>query len=303
MRPQYSYRDALASAEKVNWRVEDLIGGGKSLDFDRPFLPEKLAQVRQLDFLTAKEQRVLNQVRGHTYLAMFGIVEEFILPFVLDHARPQVNGEDYQVRALLEFAAEEAKHIHLFRRFREEFARGFGTKCEVIGPASEIGRAVLAHEPLSVALAILMIEWMTQRHYLDSVKDDQDLDPQFQSLLKHHWMEEAQHAKLDALMVEALAAGITDEQADRAVDGFLEIGGMLDAGLGQQVLNELQAFQDATGRTLNDAETNSYTEAARKAARWTYLGSGLTHPNFIATLGALGPRAQERIAAIAPAFC
>ena len=54
---------------------------------------------------------------------------------------------------------------------------------------------------------ILHIEWMTQRHYMDSVKDDQSLDPQFKSLLKHHWMEEAQHAKLDTLMVEALAEG------------------------------------------------------------------------------------------------
>ena len=38
---------------------------------------------------------------------------------------------------------------------------------------------------------------MTQLHYLDSVKDDGDLDPLFKSLLRHHWMEEAQHAKLD----------------------------------------------------------------------------------------------------------
>ena len=30
----------------------------------------------------------LNQIRGHEYLAMFGLVEEFILPYVVDHARP-----------------------------------------------------------------------------------------------------------------------------------------------------------------------------------------------------------------------
>ena len=34
--------------------------------------------------------------------------------------------------------AEEAKHIHLFNRFREEFRRGFGVECEVIGPADAI---------------------------------------------------------------------------------------------------------------------------------------------------------------------
>ena len=134
----------------------------------------------------------------------FGLVEEFILPFVLDHARPQLNEDDYRTRALLQFASEEAKHIQLFREFAEEFKQGFVTNCETIGPAEEIGKAVLSHSPLGVALVILGIEWMTQKHYLESVRDDKELDPQFKSLLRHHWIEEAQHTKLDTLMVQAL---------------------------------------------------------------------------------------------------
>ena len=68
---------------------------------------------------------MLNQIRGHAYLSIFGLIEEFIVPFVLDHARPYINGEDYRARAFLEFVSEEAKHIHLFRRFQEEFVKGF----------------------------------------------------------------------------------------------------------------------------------------------------------------------------------
>src|SRR5215510_11639587 len=188
---RYSYRATLATARKVNWRIEDIIGGDKRLDFSKPFMPESLARVEPLDFLSSDEKRTLNQIRGAAYLGIFGLVEEFILPFVLDHARPQLQGDDYRVRALLQFAGEEAKHIHLFKRFREEFKRGFGHDCAVIGPPEAISQAVLAHDPLAVALTILHIEWMTQRHYIDSVKDDQSLDPQFKSLLKHHWMEEA----------------------------------------------------------------------------------------------------------------
>ncbi len=115
---------------------------------------------------------------------------------MLDHARPHLNEDDYRTRALLQFASEEAKHIHLFKKFAEEFKAGFVTNCETIGPPEEIGKAVLSHSPLGVALIILGIEWMTQKHYLDSVRDDKDLDPQFKSLLRHHWMEEAQHTKL-----------------------------------------------------------------------------------------------------------
>src|SRR5262245_22784427 len=122
----------LAASERVNWRVEDLIGGDKQLDFIRPFLPENLARVDQLDFLTAKERLVLNQLRGHSYLYLFGVVEEFILPFVLDHVRQGLHHDAVETRAYLEFASEEAKHIHLFRRFREEFLRGFGTEVAVI---------------------------------------------------------------------------------------------------------------------------------------------------------------------------
>ncbi len=297
------YESALAAAQRVSWRVEDLIGGDKRLDFSRPFLPESLAGVEGLAFLSARERLVLNQIRGHGYLYVFGLVEEFILPFVLDHARPQLSGDDYRVRALLQFAGEEAKHIQLFKEFRREFLQGFGSDCEVIGPPQAIAEAVLAKDPLAVALVIAHIEWMTQRHYVDSVREAQELDPQFKSLLKHHWLEEAQHAKLDNLMVEALAEGRSPEQLLQAVQGYLEIGAMIDAGLEQQVRFDLLALERATGRKLGSAEREELTRAQRRAMRWTFLGSGMTHPTFQALLEDLGPAAAAQVEEVAPAFC
>ncbi len=297
------YEAALAAAQRVNWRVEDLIGGDKRLDFGRPFLPESLARVEPLGFLPPRERPVLKQIRGQGYLCVFGLVEEFILPFVLDHARPQLSGDDHRVRALLHFAGEEAKHIQLFKEFRREFLQGFGSDCEVIGPPQAIAEAVLAKDPLSVALVITHIEWMTQRHYVDSVRDAQGLDPQFKSLLKHHWLEEAQHAKLDNLMVEALAEGRTPEQLLQAVQGYLEIGAMIDAGLEQQVRFDLLAFERATGRKLAPAEREELTRVQRQALRWTFLGSGMTDPTFQALLEDLGPAAAAQVEQVAPAFC
>ena len=203
MHQQYSYEEVLSAAERFAWRVEDLIGGERRLDFSKPFLPDSLARTEAMAWLTPEQRRVANQIRGAGYLHMFGLVEEFILPFVLDHVRPQLNHDDCRVRSFLSFAAEEAKHIQLFRRFREEFDGGFGTACDMIGPPDAIGRKVLSYHPLAVSLLILHIEWMTQRHFLDSVQDDETLDPQFKSLLRHHWMEEVRHAKLDTLMAEA----------------------------------------------------------------------------------------------------
>ena len=274
---------------------------GARLDFDRPFMPEALARMAGLEMLDARERQVFNQIRGHDYLSIFGIVEEFILPFVLDHARPQLAGDDEQVRALLGFASEEAKHIHLFKRFHTAFTADFGHECGVIGPAEAIAAEILRHDPLSIALVILMVEWMTQSHYLDSIKDDQDLDPLFKSLLRHHWMEEAQHAKLDTLMVEGLAEGRSPEQLKAAIDGFFEIGMFLDGGFRAQAELNLAAFEGATSRSLTAEERETMITQQHQALRWTYLGSGLVHPKFRAILGAISPEGLARIDEAAPA--
>jgi hypothetical protein len=207
------------------------------------------------------------------------------------------------VRALLRFAGEEAKHIHLFKQFREEFEAGFPVQCGVIGPPDEIARAILAHHPLAVALVTAHIEWMTQRHYTDSIQDDGNLDPQFKSLLRHHWMEEAQHAKLDTLMVQALSEACTEAEIDLAVDEYLQIGGFLDGGLMQQVQMDIDSFEAAAGRILNQSERQEFVEIQQQALRWTFLGSGMTHRNFLSTLEDLRPAARSRIEEVAPAFC
>ncbi len=298
----YSYKELLARAERITWRVEDLIGGDKKLDFSRPFMPETFARTWQLDFLGADERRTLNQIRGHAYLSIFGLVEEFILPFVLDHAREYVHGDEYQSRAFLEFAGEEAKHIHLFRRFREEFAAGFSTPCEVIGPAEAVAAHVLSHTPLSVALLTLHIEWMVQRHFQESVQEDVTLDPQFKSLLLHHWMEELQHAQLDALMVETIAAKLSPAEIEAGVQGYVALGGFLDDGLKQQAAFDLDAFERATSRTLNDEERARFMDVQHQANRWTYIGSGMSHPKFLETLGQISPDGRAMIEAAAPTY-
>jgi hypothetical protein len=234
---------------------------------------------------------------------MFGLVEEFILPYVVDHARRQLSGDDYRVRALLQFAGEEAKHIHLFKRFRQEFEDGFGSRCDFIGPASDVSRFVLSHSPLGVAIAILHIEWITLRHYIEGVRDNQNLDPQFKSLLKNHWLEESQHTKLDTLIVESVVQGSTPKEIDQAFDEYTEIGMFIDNGIKQQAEFETESFVQATGRKLSKREREQMITAVVKGMRWTYLGTGMTHPNFLATVEAIKPQARKQIEEVAPLFC
>jgi hypothetical protein len=295
----FDYEATLASSLRAQWQLDDVMGEDQDLDFSRNFLPESLARTAALECLNPFEQRVLNQISAHQYLTIFGLVEEFILPFLLDHARPSFREDDYRIRAILNFAGEEAKHIHLFKRFHQAFVRGFPVECQMIGPSEAIGAEVLKHDPLAVGLVILMIEWMTQQHYLGSIRDDTDVDPLFKSLMKHHWMEEAQHAKLDTLIVDALAEERSEEQIDKAIDEFFEIGAFLDNGLQAQAGFNLDALDKAIGRPV---DREAILPQQHQAARWTYIGSGMVHERFKSTLESLSPNAANRIAEAAPVF-
>jgi hypothetical protein len=299
----YSDEATLAIAERVGFRLDQVLHAEAELDFTRPFLPESLAASERLGLLSPVERLVLNQVRGYSYLCLFGLVEEFILPFVLDHARGDLGGGDVRTRALLQFASEEAKHIQLFKRFRECFERGCGTPCDVVGPAAPIVQAVLGHGPLGVSLLILHIEWMTQRHFVDGVRDEAWLEPQFKSLLKNHWLEEAQHAKLDTLMVEQLAAQLTPGEISAAVEEYLELVLQLRDLLDAQLTLDLGNFERVSGRVLSETERVVVRDVQRRAVHWTFLGSGMTHPNFLATVATLSPAAAARVSAVAELFC
>jgi len=296
----FNYEATLASSLRAQWQLDDVLKADQDLDFSRNFMPESLARTAAVTSLNPFEQRILNQISAHQYLSTFGIIEEAILPFVLDHARPQLSGDDWRVRALVNFAGEEAKHIHLFKRYHDAFVRGFPVECQVIGPAEAIRAEILRHDPLAVALVILMIEWMTQQHYLGSIRNDNDLDPLFKDLMLQHWKEEAQHAKLDTLIVDALGEGKTKEQIDKAIDEFFEIGGFLDDGLKMQAGFNIDALEKAIGRKVEDRE--ALLAQQHQAARWTYIGSGMVHERFKATLESLSPRAAQRIAEAAPLF-
>lgn len=298
MAHDYTYEACLASSLRAQWNLDDVLSADQELDFSCNFMPEALARTACAPGLRNEgERRLFNQIAAFQYICYFGAVEEFILPFVLDHARPMLRQDDYRIRALLNFAGEEAKHIHLFRRYRDAFARGFPVSCQILGPPEALARNVLSHHPLAVALIILMIEWMTQAHYVESIRDDGGIDPLFKSLFKCHWMEEAQHAKLDTLIAEALAEGRGEQELRRVTGDFFQIAALFDRSMQVQARLNVESLERATERTAR--ERNALMVHQYRAARWTFLGSGLRHEKFSATLQAISPAMAARIAAAA----
>jgi hypothetical protein len=289
-----TYEHLFETSRRVNWNLEDLVGPGRRLDFSRPFLPETFAQTEPLVFLTQQERLRLNHIRARGYLALFELVEGFVVPFISEQAA-EGEEEPFRAQALRHFAGEEEKHRKLFSAVLREFDAGFGTECSLIGPAEEICRAILGHGPLAVSIAILGLEWMSQGHYLGSVKDDQDLDPQFKSLLKHHWIEEAQHTKLDALVLAALARRSSGQEIATAIQEYFEIGAFLDGGFEQQAQLDLQSLEQAIHRNLPEDERRRFLEVQHQALRWTFLGSSLGNRNFLAVLADISDEAAIRV--------
>ncbi|HSK28988.1 MAG TPA: hypothetical protein VLA17_03415, partial [Candidatus Limnocylindria bacterium] len=82
-----------------------------------------------------------------------------------------------------------------------------------------------------------------------------------------------------------------------------KIGAFIDDGIRQQAEFDTEAFVAATGRKLTMSERQAMIDAVTRGMRWTYLGTGMTHPNFLATVEAIKPEAKAQIEALAPGFC
>ena len=147
----YTYESALATAQKVNWKIEDIIGGDKRLDFTKPFMPESLAGVRTLAFL-ARTRSDAEPDPWSRLSVIFGLVEEFILPFVLDHARPRLADEDYRDACVAAVCERRGKTHPALQAVPRGVRAGLRRHCAVIGPPEAIAAACSSHDPLAVAM-------------------------------------------------------------------------------------------------------------------------------------------------------
>jgi hypothetical protein len=299
----YDYAACVRSSEKANWKIDDVMPEGTRLDFAKPFLPERLAPTAGLSMLDAKEKLVLNHITGNSYLNLFGFVEEYILTMAVKHAQAELFGDHDAIRALTRFADEEVKHQALFKRYRAAFERDFGHSCEVLENAADVAGVILSKSPLAVVTVTLHLELMTQDHYTDSVRDDANLDPFFSKLLKHHWMEEAQHARIDALELDKMAQASSPEVLAKGFDDYLAIGGAFDGLLKAQSEMDVRSLARVLGRTFDAEQTAQLTASQHKGYRYTFLVAGMRNKTFASAVRAVfGEASAAKVAETATAL-
>src|SRR5215831_15649557 len=297
----YKYEDVLQNSLKIAWTERQVLEG-RDFDFSKRFLPNRLAGVDEIRCLNDREKLKLNQIMGNAYCHIFGFVEEYIIPQALEAAQRDIYGDETRLRTLLRFAEDESKHQELFRRSTALFEKGFGVQCALIPAREEVAKVVLSKSKLCGYLLTSMIEWFTQLHYLEHVRDRNELDELFRDLVRYHWMDEAQHAKIDSLLIDEIVREIGEEDRETAVDELLELGGAVDGLLSQQADLDLESLERATGRVLSEKEREEIKRHTQRAYRWTFLVSGLEHPKFVQIVSELTKRGPAKLEAVAKAL-
>ncbi|HEX9822185.1 MAG TPA: diiron oxygenase [Methylomirabilota bacterium] len=302
----YSYADCLQKSYRVNWKISDVIGG-RHFDPSRRWLPAQLSGADRIACLAPAEKLKLSQVEMGAYAHLFGYVEEFIAPKMVALARDfELDNRD-AFDALTNFAAEEVKHMTLFREIRAGVDAAVGFPLALLPGAADVARTVLSKHTGAVLLLTAAIEWFTQRHYLTCFENDESLDPFTRHIFRSHWLEESQHARIDHLETLRAFRHMTEADKDRAVDDLIDLVGAVDGLLQTQAGLDVQNLQACLWRPLSEGERQEVYAGVLAAKRYTFIESGVTHPNFQELFGLVTtPAQQERVqkalgAVLAPA--
>jgi hypothetical protein len=297
----YSFQNTLENSKKVAWQEDDVLNG-RRFDLSKRFLPNRLTGVDEIDFLNQDEKRKLNQIMGNAYFHLFAFVEEFIVPTVTEAVLENPYDDEVRQRSLVRFSEEELKHQEMFRRSIQLFNEQFGLTPQLIPGREQVAAVVRSKSRLAVLLLIDVIEWFVQLHYTEHVLDKTDLDGLFRDLLKHHWLDEAQHAKMDTMLIAELVEDLPLAERETAIDEVLELGGAIDGLLQQQIALNIDALEMATGRVFTPAERQEITDQTLRAWRWTFLVSGLEHPNVVKLVDEITVEGPAKVRQVAQAL-
>jgi len=287
----FDYTTVVSTSERVAWTVDGVFGD-RAFEASGPIVPDSWLGTAALPFLDGGEQRILNHCRAFSYVHLIGNFEDFVPLHLASVLRDDATGDHAQRRALLRFGDEELKHQELFRtaetRLEDACGHAFGRWFDADGTrVRKLTSAMLDYSPLARFLIVLALEWGTQRHYVESIRDrdDDGGDPLYADVLRAHWIEEAQHTKCGTLEI----ARARPETIERAFTDLAGIAGEVDAVFAGQAGEEVAALERVADRTLADAERTALQQALHASLGRILAGVGLGHPRFVEVAQQLSP--------------
>ena len=286
------YARAIEVSKRVRFEIERDVIRGRKLDFGKKFLPDGLSRVERLDFLGAEEGRLVSQIQGRTYANMFGLVERFIGPKILEVSRDHWLGDQTAFEALVRFTDEELKHQEMFRRIDALCAEGMPAGYSFLPQPNDVARAVLGNPTWSVLALICHIELFVLAHYRQAIAKDEQLSELWRDVFTFHAREESQHAIMDEIEWRRADAGLSPARRDEAVDGILQL----------QARADTDYFVRAAARKFDREQVEAIGAVFLEAYRWQYIVSGVQDERFRKILGALidAPQLARISTALAP---
>src|SRR5262249_56575520 len=136
----------------------------------------------RLGFLGADDRRLLGQIQGRTYANMFGLVERFIAPKMLEVSRDHWLGDQTAMEALVRFTDEELKHQELFRRIERMVAEGMPAGYQFLPNPNDVAGVVLGEATRSLLALTTPIEPFVLAHHPHSHHPGRRPSPPFQHL-------------------------------------------------------------------------------------------------------------------------
>ena len=92
--------------------------------------------------------------------------------------------------------------------------------------------------------------------------------------------------------------GMNESERDQSVDELIELIGAVEGLLQKQTGFDVENLSDYLGRSFAPEEEDDLYTGILRAKRWTFIGSGVTHPRFQELLGEVTtPTQQDRIGA------
>ena len=288
------YAKSVEASKRVRWDIDKDVIRGMEFDFTKKFLPDGLAKVERLDFLTMEEKRLISQIQGRTYANVFGLVERFIGAKVLEISRTHWLGNQIALEALVRFSDEEIKHQELFRRIDRMIGEKMPEGYQFPHDPNAVASVVLGKSTWAVLALTCLIELFTQSHYKQSIEPEEKISELFKNVFHYHWLEESQHAALDELEWTREDSKLTPSERDQAVTDLIELAGAVDGIIQAQAELDARYFLQVCGRSFNPKEAARIQEVTLEAYRWQYILSGVEHPRFMKILGGMIDASQGR---------
>jgi hypothetical protein len=281
------YAKCIEVSKRVRFDIERDVIRGRKLDFGTKFLPDGLARLEALEFLAAGEKRFASQIQGRTYANMFGLVERFIAPKILEVSRDHWLGDQTAFEALVRFTDEELKHQELFRRMERLAAEGMPAGYAFRPQPNDVAGAVLGKSTWAVLALICHIELFVLAHYRQAIEPDAALSPLWKDVFTFHAREESQHAILDELEWMRENGRLTAAQRDQGVDDLIALVGAVDGIVQLQAAADAAYFEANCSRKFSSEQASKIARTFLGAYRWQYIVSGVQDERFNQILGGM----------------